>query len=117
MKEDVYTIMKKEVYTIRPIDWMLKNTKVMEVSIIIILISSFIVFTKIKKINFFFIAIFLAVKFTFSSYIDDYIDHKRALKTFKEHNFVGVKVLTSLMVSIPFLLLGFYLGKRVPLEE
>jgi hypothetical protein len=104
-------------YTITPIDWMLQNTRVMETSIIIILISSFIVFTKIKKINFFFIAIFLAVKFTFSSYIDDYIDHKRNLQIFKERNFVGVKVLSSLIISIPFLLLGFYLGKRVPLEE
>jgi hypothetical protein len=109
--------MKEFDYALKPIDWMLKNTRMMEVSIIILLGGSFIVFTKIKKIHFFFIAIFLAVKFTFSSYIDDYIDHKRDLKTFKERNFIGVKVLTSLIVSIPFLLLGFYLGKRVPLEE
>ena len=109
--------MKEFDYAMKPIDWMLKNTLMMEVSIIVILVGSFIVFTKIKKINFFFIAIFLAVKLTFSSYIDDYIDHKRTLKIFKERNFIGVKVLTSLIVSIPFLLLGFYLGKRVPLEE
>ena len=109
--------MKEFDYAMKPIDWMLKNTRMMEVSIIVILVGAFIVFTKIKKINFFFIAIFLAVKFTFSSYIDDYIDNKRDLKTFKERNFIGVKVLTSLIVSIPFLLIGFYLGKRVPLEE
>ena len=109
--------MKEFDYAMKPIDWMLKNTRMMEISIIVILVGAFIVFTKIKKINYFFIVIFLAIKFTFSSYIDDYIDHKRDLKKFKERNFIGVKVLTSLIVSIPFLLLGFYLGKRVPLEE
>jgi|TARA_B110001469_G_scaffold127790_1_gene150546 hypothetical protein len=109
--------MKEFDFAMVPIDWMLKNTKVMDISIIVILMGSFIIFTKIKKINYFFIAIFLAIKFTFSSYVDDYIERKRELTVFKETHFISVKVLLSLIVSIPFLLLGFFLGKHIPLDE
>ena len=99
------------------IDYMLNNKYDLHLSIAFILIGSFILFIKINKINFFFFAVFLAIKFTASSYIDQYIDSKRQLKQFSETHFTTVKFLSSLLITIPFLILGYFIGKHIPMSD
>ena len=96
---------------------MLDNKTDLHLSLAFILIGSFILFIKINKINFFFFAIFIAIKFITSSYIDKYIDSKRELKQFSESHFITVKFLTSLIITIPFLSLGYLIGKHIPMSE
>jgi hypothetical protein len=99
------------------LDFMLKNTEVLHISIVVILIVSFLYFRQIEQIHFFVIVVFIAVKFTTASYVDLYIEKKRALKEFAEVHFIGVKVLTSLIITIPFVLLAFYTGHHIPMHN
>lgn len=98
------------------IDYMLYNQHDLYMSLALILIGSFILFTKLDKINFFFFAVFLAIKFTVSSYVDNYIDKKRELKQFSETHFTTVKFLVSLIITIPFLILSYVIGKHIPMS-
>jgi hypothetical protein len=99
------------------IDYMLHNNHDLHLSLGLILIGSFILFVKINKINFFFFAVFLGIKFTVSSYVDNYIDTKRELKQFSEAHFTTVKFLTSLIITIPFLILSYLIGQHIPLSD
>ena len=99
------------------LDYMLKNNDDLNMSLAFILIGSYVFFVKINKINFFFFAIFIAVKFTTSNYVDNYINSKRELKEFEESHFTKVKFFSSLIITIPFLIFAYIIGKRLPMTD
>ena len=99
------------------LDFMLKNVIFLYTSIIFILIGSYVLFSHINKINFFYFAVFITIKFTTASYIDHYIRKKRELNEFEETNYLGVKILLSLIITIPFLLLAYYISDVVPISN
>lgn len=99
------------------IDYMLENEASLHISIALILSVSYIIFVKINKINFFFFTVFIGIKFCTSTYVDKYIEKKKKLQEFNESHILTVKFLTSIIVIIPFLILGYFIGKHIPLSE
>ena len=96
------------------LDYMLKNEAAVQTSIAVILIATYLIFYKINKQILFFLTLFITIKFTISAYVDHYIDEKRELKTFTEAHFASVKILTTLIILVPFMLISYYIGINVP---
>lgn len=96
------------------LDYMLKNEAAVQTSIAAILIATYLIFNKLNKQILFFLTLFITIKFTISAYVDHYIDEKRELKTFTEAHFASVKILTTLIVLVPFMLISYYIGFNVP---
>lgn len=74
----------------------------------IYLLILFIVFKKIGKLSFFFLALIIAIKITIHTKLESYIENNKKLNQLKEHNLVILTLLVSLMISAPALVAANY---------
>ena len=95
------------------IDFMLKNDKILYLSLLSVIIIGFIIFNKLNIKGLYILALFIAAKVAVHSYIDDYIDSKRELSYIKHRNIILVTILISLIVSLPAMIIS----KRVGIAE
>lgn len=92
---------------------LINNTYLLPCILTIYLIVLFVVFKKIGKLSFFFLALIIAIKITIHTKLESYIETNKKLHQLKEHNLVVLTLLVSLMISAPALVAANYFEGKI----
>ena len=95
------------------IDIMLKNEKILYISLLSVIVIGFMLFKKMNIKGLYLLALFIAAKVAVHEYIDDYIDSKKKLEDIKHSHIIMVTILISLLVSLPAIIIS----KRIGIAE
>lgn len=72
------------------------------------LVILFVIFKKMGKLSFFFLALIIAIKITVHTKLESYIENNKKLHKLKETHTVLLTILVSLMISAPALVAANY---------
>ena len=90
------------------LNYLLKNDYLLPGILAIYLLIIFVVFKKIGKLSFFFLAIIISLKITIHTKLESYIEKHPDLESFKDSNLITLTMLISLMISAPALVAANY---------
>ena len=90
------------------LDFLLQNDYALYVILVVYLVFLFVVFKKIGKLTFFFLALIIAIKITIHTKLESYIEKHPNLNKFKDSHLVSLTLLVSLLISAPALVAANY---------
>ena len=90
------------------INYLLTTNYLLPSILAIYLLVIFVVFKKIGKLSFFFLAIIISLKITIHTKLESYIEKHPNLASFKDSNLITLTLLISLMISAPALVAANY---------
>ena len=91
------------------LDYLLDNPPVLYLTLVVVLVLSFLIFYKINRLSLFLLVLFVSFKLVLIGKLDDYLDSRKKLV---EKHYVTVTVLVSLSVTVPIILLLYLLSKK-----
>lgn len=92
---------------------LINNKYLLPTILVSYLVILFIVFKKIGKLSFFFLALIIAIKITIHTKLESYVEKNKKLHELREHNLVMLTLLVSLMISAPALVAANYFEGKI----
>ena len=93
--------------------FLLKNKYALPCVLAIYLGILFVVFKKIGKLSFFFLALIIAIKITVHTKLESYIEKNSELNEFRDTHLVLLTLLVSLVISAPALVAANYFESSI----
>ena len=90
------------------LEFLLQNDYALPGILAVYIVFLFVVFKKIGKLTFFFLALIISIKITIHTKLDSYIEKHPNLEKFKDSHIVSLTLLVSLMISAPALVAANY---------